>query len=251
MANTAECFFFISEYTFYYSYCFKLRRACGFQISYVLLASLPTKSQYFTVTSLQMPPKRILPSALGLKKKKKKREKKKKKGETKTTVQTKASEEEAGAAAAVDSSRTVVLPHINNSSRCESQSIPSVPAEVHAEVKSLLARSKFEGSALRFALNAMRQENDKLKSALSILKEKYVQGVGGGTLFYSFCLHEPLIQLPSAHRSFRPFKRYTATNASRQTLLQSGASIALCVCRPPAVASPPSFRRLTLLIIKL
>ena len=124
-----------------------------------------------------MPPKRILPSALGLKKKKKKkREKKKKKGETQTTVQTKASEEEAGAAAAVDSSRTVVLPHINNSSRCESQSIPSVPAEVHAEVKSLLARSKFEGSALRFALNAMRQENDKLKSALSILKEKYVQG---------------------------------------------------------------------------
>lgn len=122
-----------------------------------------------------MPPKRILPSALGLKKKKK-REKKKKKGETKTTVQTKASEEEAGAAAAVDSSRTVVLPHINNSSRCESQSILSVPAEVHAEVKSLLARSKFEGSALRFALNAMRQENDKLKSALSILKEKYVQG---------------------------------------------------------------------------
>lgn len=200
-----------------------------------------------------MPPKRILPSALGLKKKKK-REKKKKKGETKTTVQTKASEEEAGAAAAVDSSRTVVLPHINNSSRCESQSIPSVPAEVHAEVKSLLARSKFEGSALRFALNAMRQENDKLKSALSILKEKYVQGWACGaifTLFYSFCLHEPLIQLPSAHRSFRPFKRYTATNASRQTLLQSGASIALCVCRPPAVASPPSFRRLTLLIIKL
>lgn len=155
-----------------------------------------------------MPPKRILPSALGLKKKKK-REKKKKKGETKTTVQTKASEEEAGAAAAVDSSRTVVLPHINNSSRCESQSIPSVPAEVHAEVKSLLARSKFEGSALRFALNAMRQENDKLKSALSILKEKYVQGWACGaifTLFYSFFLHEPLIQLPSAHRSFRSFK---------------------------------------------